>query len=81
MLHSTKVTTKEDAPVGAVGISRLDERIQRTLCVLCFSKFMLFCKFHIVAVVLCFDSFVSVFYFILVAWASADLLFGEPHLE
>ena len=59
----------------------LDERIYRTLCVLCFSKFVLFCKFHIVAVVLCFDSSVCVFYFILVDWTLANLPSGEPHLD
>ena len=39
------------------------------------------CKFPVVAVVLRCDVFVCGFYFILVDWASANLLFGEPHLE
>ena len=62
-------------------ISLLNERIHRTLCVLCFSKFVLFCKFPVVAVVLCFDSSVCVFYFILVDWTLANLPSGEPHLD
>ena len=39
------------------------------------------CKFPVVAVVLRCDVIVCGFYFILVDWASANLLFGEPHLR
>ena len=39
------------------------------------------CNFLVVAVVLRFDLPVCVSDFILVVWASADLLSGEPHLE